>query len=73
MLAIVEHFNKAMRKACPSSRSNEYINLWSQIIVNNLVLDRTDNSRIALPHGRLGRRRPGCPLSPTFVLRLAAA
>uniref|UniRef100_A0A0E0MPY8 Ubiquitin-like protease family profile domain-containing protein n=1 Tax=Oryza punctata TaxID=4537 RepID=A0A0E0MPY8_ORYPU len=39
VLAIAEHFNKAMRKACPASRWNEDISLWRPIIVNTPVFD----------------------------------
>uniref|UniRef100_A0A0E0JI25 Ubiquitin-like protease family profile domain-containing protein n=1 Tax=Oryza punctata TaxID=4537 RepID=A0A0E0JI25_ORYPU len=37
VLAIADHFNKAMWKACPGSRWNEYISLWRPIIVSTLT------------------------------------
>uniref|UniRef100_A0A0E0JLY8 Ubiquitin-like protease family profile domain-containing protein n=1 Tax=Oryza punctata TaxID=4537 RepID=A0A0E0JLY8_ORYPU len=39
VLAIADHFNKAVRKACPGSRWNEDISLWRPIIVNTPVFD----------------------------------
>uniref|UniRef100_A0A0E0FCX6 Uncharacterized protein n=1 Tax=Oryza meridionalis TaxID=40149 RepID=A0A0E0FCX6_9ORYZ len=48
LITICDHFNKAMRKVCPSSRWNEDINLWRQIL--SPVINKISCSNARAPY-----------------------